>query len=272
MLFRAYWLFYLVELVPLIILGVVIALVVLIGLNYRDLGAGIGFGLAQRRKKGRKRSRYATPIAMLFWALAIGILITTKNSIFNAHLANYNLTNIVGVNATAPSPIEAGGFVPALSSLVQNSWFSIAFLGLIIVGGLVGIQSVWVAFKETQDLKILESKEKQGQGLQAVHEAIRLVDDSILDPRSRILACYQHLISTVARLGAPVSSNLTARELDRAVRITFNLKGPEATDLTQLFEEARYSLHDITDDDATRAHHLLESVAEELKTQTEITP
>jgi hypothetical protein len=107
----------------------------------------------------------------------------------------------------------------------------------------------------------------QEEGLQAVREAIMLVEDPSSDPRTRIIACYQHLLATVSRLGANVSSDLTARELDGAVRSTFALKGPATTDLTQLFEEARYSLHEIRDNDADRAHEYLESVAEELKIQ-----
>jgi len=62
---------------------------------------------------------------------------------------------------------------------------------------------------------------------------------------------------------------LTARELDRAVRSTFALKGPATTDLTQLFEEARYSLHEIGDSDVDKAHEYLDNVAEELKIQLE---
>ena len=103
--------------------------------------------------------------------------------------------------------------------------------------------------------------------MQAVHEAIKLVEDPVSDPRSRIIACYQHLIATVSRLGAPMSSDMTARELDKAVRSTFGLKGPATTELTQIFEEARYSLHEMGDSDADRAHEYLESVAEELKIQ-----
>lgn len=266
-LFRAYWLLYLVYLGPIIILGVLVALVVLIGLNYRDIGAGIGFGMAQRRKKGKSRGRYSTIIAMFFWALAIYVLFITKGTIFNpTHAANSTLANIVGVNATAAIPIQVG-FLPVLSSLVQNSWFSLAFLGLIVVGGLVVIQSIRASFKEMQEMKSRELQGNREEGLQAVHEAIKLIDDPRSDPRSRIIACYQHLIMTASRLGAPVSSSLTARELDRAIRITFALTGPATTELTQLFEEARYSLHEISDDDANSAREYLESVAEELKIQ-----
>jgi hypothetical protein len=150
---------------------------------------------------------------------------------------------------------------------VQNPWFSLAFLGVLVVGGVVIMQSIRVALKETRDERIQELQGNQEEGLQAVREAIMLVEDPSSDPRTRIIACYRHLLATVSRLGANVSSDLTARELDGAVRSTFALKGPATTDLTQLFEEARYSLHEIRDNDADRAHEYLESVAEELKIQ-----
>jgi Domain of unknown function (DUF4129) len=268
LLFRSYWLLYLVYLGPFVILGVLVALIVLIGLNYRDLGAGIGFGLAKRRKMRKRGSRYSTFVTMFFWALAVGVLIETKGSIFNpTRAANSTITKILGENATAPTPLQTAGILPALSDLVQNTWFSLAFLGLLVVGGVVVIQSIRVALKETHDVTIQELQGNQEEGLQAVHEAIKLVEDPASDPRSRIIACYQHLIATVSRLGAPVSSDLTARELERAVRSTFALEGPATADLTQIFEEARYSLHEIRDIDADKAHQYLESVAEELKIQ-----
>jgi hypothetical protein len=269
LLFRSYWLLYLVYLGPFVILGAMVALVVLIGLNYRDLGAAFGYGMARRRKMRKRGSRYSMFVAMFFWALAIGVLIQTKGSIFNPiRAANSTIArNIVGENTTPPDLLNTGGLLPVLSSLVQNAWFSIAFLGLLVVGGVVLIEGVRVSLKETRDLRIQELQAKQEQGLQAVHEAIKLVEDLASDPRSRIIACYQYLVATVSRLGAPVSSDLTARELDRAIRSTFALNGRATTDLTQLFEEARYSLHEIKDSDADKAHDYLELVAEELQTQ-----
>ncbi len=53
------------------------------------------------------------------------------------------------------------------------------------------------------------------------------------------------------------------------MRSTLTLKGPATSDLTKLFEEARYSLHEIKDSDAEKAHEYLESVKEELKVQLE---
>jgi hypothetical protein len=268
LLFRAYWLLYLVYLGPILTLGAAVAVIILIGLNYRDLGAAIGYGIAQRRKMRKRRSRYSTFVAMFFWALAIGVIIETKGSILNpTHAANSTIAQVVEKNATIPNLPLTSGFLPALSNLVQNPWFSLAFLGVLVVGGVVIMQSIRVALKETRDERIQELQGNQEEGLQAVREAIMLVEDPSSDPRTRIIACYQHLLATVSRLGANVSSDLTARELDGAVRSTFALKGPATTDLTQLFEEARYSLHEIRDNDADRAHEYLESVAEELKIQ-----
>lgn len=270
LLFRAYWLLYLVYLGPVVILGAMVAVIILIGLNYRDIGAALGYGMSQRRKARKKRgSRYSTFVAMFFWALAIGVLIETKGSIFNpTKPMNSTLAkSIVGEDTTPPNLFQAGGILPAISNLLQNEWFSLAFLGLLVVGGVILVESFRVSLKETRDQRIQELQANQEQGLQAVNEAIKLVEDPSADPRSRIIACYQHLVATVSRLGVPISSDLTARELDNAVRSTFALKGPATTNLTELFEEARYSLHEITDSDADKAHHCLESVAAELKTQ-----
>ena len=271
LLFQAYWLLYVIELGPVVVLGAMVAVIVFIVMNYRDLGAGIGYQTARRGRRGKRGSRYKAYVTLFFWALALWVLINMKGSIFNPTSSTTSnlVEKIAGANGTPPTPLQTSGVLPALSNLVQNSWFSLAFLGLLVVGGLVLIESIGVAVKETRDMAIRELQGNKDQGLQAIHEAIRLVQNSASDPRSRIIACYQHLIATVSRLGAPVSSDLTARELERAIRSTFALKGQATTDLTQLFEEARYSLHDMRDSDADKAHEFLESVAEELKIQAQ---
>jgi Domain of unknown function (DUF4129) len=269
LLFRSYWLLYLLYLGPVAIIGLMVVLIIVIGLNYRQLGGALGYGVAKRRQARRGRSRYSTFVSMFFWALAIGVLVETKGSIFNPRAGDNSTIaqNIVGGTSTPPNPLQIAGFLPALTNLIQTPWFSLAFLGLLIVGGVVLIESYRVSLKETHDLTIQHLKSNQEQGWRAVQESIKLVQDNNRDPRDRIIDCYQHLVTTVSRLGAYVSSDLTARELERAVRSTFALKGQSITELTQLFEEARYSLHVITDNDAAEAHRCLESVAKELEIQ-----
>lgn len=259
---------YLVYLGPIVILAAMVAVVIMIGLNYRDIGAAIGFGMAQRRRDRKRRSRSTLFIQLFFWAIAIGVLIEYKGSIFNPTkgVNSTIVSNIVGKDSPPTGLLQISGILPVLSDLVQNTWFSLAFLGLLIVGGVVLVEAYRVSLRETNDLRIQDLQSNREQGLIAIQEAIKLVHDASADPRARIIACYRYLIATVSRLGAPVTSDQTARELEVAVRSTFALEGVSITDLTQLFEEARYSLHEITESDVDKAHEDLESVAEELKT------
>lgn len=119
--------------------------------------------------------------------------------------------------------------------------------------------------KEEGELGARELALRRIQGLEMVNKSLALIEDRIGDPRSRIIACYQNMITVVSRLGAPVHPELTARELENEIRSTFAITGPATGELTQLFEEARYSLHDINDDDATKARSCLESIAAELQ-------
>jgi hypothetical protein len=268
LLFRSYWLLYLIYLAPFLILGLMVAMIVFVALNWRDIAGGIGFKIAQNRKTRKKNSRYSLFVWLFMWAIAIGVLMERPGSIFNPNAATTNSTiNAINDGTNSTNPFRLAGIFPTISNLVQNSWFDVAFLGLLVVGGLVLVQSVRVAMKETSEMNIEELQSRQIEGLQATQDAIKLIGEGALDPRSRIIACFQRLVSAVSRLGVPVSSDQTARELERAIRSTFALGGSAINQLTELFEEARYSLHDISDEDAANARQYLESIAEELKIQ-----
>ena len=265
-LFRSSWLVYLLYLVPIIILGITIAMIVVIAMNWRDITDAIGFQMAKNRKPRKKASRWSRVIAVMFWVLAVGVLFFKKGSILNpAPITNSTITQVSTSSTGIPIPIQIAEILPSISNLLDNSWFGFAFLGLVILGGLVLVQSVRVAIKETKDVNVQLVQGNRETGLEAVNEAIKIVKNESTDPRTRIVACYQHLITTASRLGAPVSSNMTARELDQAIRSTFALEGTASGELTNLFEEARYSLHEIGEVDANNAQTCLNAIAEELR-------
>ena len=268
LLFGSFWLLYLVYLVPVLLLGVMLAIVVLVALNWRDIGAGLGLGMARNRQTRKKKSPYPLIISIFMWALAIVVLIDKPGTILNPFKTNSTSTiktAITGTNGSPPNPLQAGGFVPAISNIVQSSWFGIAFFALLVVGGAVLIESYRTSFRATSHGGLEDQLTSQVEGLKAVHEAIKLVDDPNADPRDKIIACYQRLITTVSNIGIATSPDMTARELERSIRTAFLLKGSAINDLTQLFEEARYSLHEIVDDDVTIARNDLESIQTELR-------
>jgi Domain of unknown function (DUF4129) len=265
--FNSYWLLYIIYLAPFAVLGTMVGLIILIALNWRELGTRIGLGLVGRRTVGRKkRNRSYILVQAAFWAIAIAILVQRQVSASGSSLSGAVTGQIQNDPTGRSNPFLGGGVLPAVSNLVQSIWFAAAFLALLVVGGLVLVQSARVAARGSQSM-YPELEEKQLEGLKTVYQAMKLVDDTASDPRSRIISCYQHMLGTVSRIGVPVSSDQTARELEKAIRSTFLLKGPATSDLTRLFEEARYSLHEIVDDDAMKAHQDLESIAAELKVQ-----
>ncbi len=241
------------------------ALIVLIALNWRELSRGIGHGMARRRRRKSRRSTISLLVYISFWVLAIVVLAMRPGGLFGSRNTSTTIQReIVGESASIPGPIGLGNSsILLLSNFVQSGWFSIMFAGLIIVCGFILIQSFRESFKEISTSNLLLPA-RQAESLQAVQHAMKLVDDALLDPRSRIIACYEQLVSAAFRLDVPVSSDQTARELEEKIRVMFMLKGDAIHRLTNLFEEARYSLHEITEDDAFRAMEYLQSIYSEL--------
>jgi hypothetical protein len=271
LLFRSYWLLYLIYLAPFLILGAMGAIIVFFALNWRDIAGAIGFKKAQNRKARKRRSRYSFIVTVAMWAIAVIVLIEKPGTIFNhSGTTNDVVTNIQNdaTNSTSPVKLLTGVF-PIISNLVQNSWFDVAFLGLLMFGGVILVESVRVGMKETSEMSLQELKGRRIEGLEATQDAIRLMDNETSDPRSRIIGCFQRLVFGVSRLGVPVSSDQTARELEVAISTAFAIQGSATSQLTELFEEARYSVHEITDIDASQARECLEAIAHELRIQLE---
>ena len=269
LLFQSTWLLYLLYLGPVLVLGVLVATIIIIGMNWRDIGTGIGQGIAQKKRIRKRRSRYTLMVSLFVWLTALEILTRIPGSIFNP-VTNSTISKIVGESTAPPNPFITSGVVPAVSSLIHSSWFYIAFLGLLVVSGLVLVQTIRVAITEGNESESEELALRRAEGLETVNRALDMLDDDIGNPRSRIIRCYQSMITTVGRIGAPVTSDMTARELEVAIRSTFYLDGPAVHDLTQLFEEARYSLHEITDADAAEARSCLGSISEELQVKIDV--
>ena len=77
-------------------------------------------------------------------------------------------------------------------------------------------------------------------------------------------ADYQRMVQSAQRLGAGITSDQTARELEKAISMMLLIKGSSLRKLTDLFEEARYSLHPITETEAEQAQECLLRIAEEM--------
>jgi len=268
LLLNSTWLIYFVYIIPLIALGLIVALIFFLAYNWRFLSDAIGFGMRGKRKQQKKKSKTIQfIISLVVWLIAIQVLFQTCGGLFCTSSQAAGSSHVQQlVSGSAPLPglpsIEA---ISQLDNIVQANWFYTAFLGLIAVSSVIIIRAIKVSWEEMKE-PIPEIPTPQAEGMTAVEDAIQILESQATsDPRTRIINCYQRMIQAAQHLGAPITSDQTARELETAMRKMLMLRGSAITALTDLFEEARYSLHPITEQDGQEAHEHLLAIAEEMK-------
>ncbi len=270
---NSYWLVYLVYLLPLFAVGVMFVITIYLAWNWKLLSDFLGVGIAQKRRQSRKQSQAIRLAVWIgFWTIAIGTLLWRCGGIFCSSANNtQTLPNLV-MNAVDNSPSPAlpslgsiTGPVYAIAEFTASPYFTLIFLGLLIISTVIVARAFKVSLDETRAGRFLPAHVRE-EGTMAVQDALRVLEmEEIPDPRARIMACYERMIRAAAGLGAHVSVDQTARELERGIRQTFRLRGRGISELTGLFEEARYSLHDMTGDDSDLAQECLREIGEELR-------
>lgn len=270
---NSYWLVYVVYLFPVFAIVAMFVMTIYLAINWKLISDFLGFTIAARRSQARKQSsKIRLAVWVGFWAMALGTLYWRCGGIICDTTNSTQTIPQVIVNAvdntpqlTIPGLSQLSGPVAVLAGFVFTPYFSTAFLGLLIVSTVIIARSILVSLQETKAGRFLPARVLE-EGTVAVEDALRTLEmEETADPRTRIMACYERMIRAAASLGAHVSVDLTARELEEGIRQTFQLKGRAIADLTRLFEEARYSLHTITELDSEEAQRSLLEIAGELR-------
>ena len=263
------WLIYVVELAPFVAVGLMIALVVSLIRNWKELAESIGFQLARKRSHKKKNRTVEVIVWMAAWLVAIVVLLSRCGGITCSAKGVNGATDVVKHLVIGNDPLP--GLPTLFSPLVAfagNIDYNIlvpAFLAVLVVSSVIMVRAIKVSWDETRGMMNDNLLLVQHQGQVAVQDAIRVLESGEGgDPRTRIILCYERMIRAAAELGAPVGQDRTARELEKGIRGMFQLKGQSIARLTSLFEEARYSLHLITDQDSQSALDSLLEIQEEL--------
>ncbi len=157
------------------------------------------------------------------------------------------------------------GAANQFGNLVQTNWFYAAFFGLLVVTSVIVVRGIIISWQETKAELTGRVQAARVEAVTSVEDAFRILKaQPEADPRTRIINCYQRMVQAAQRLGASISSGQTARELETAISRMLMIKGSSLRELTDLFEEARYSLHPITESDAEQAQQCLLRIAEEM--------
>jgi hypothetical protein len=88
--------------------------------------------------------------------------------------------------------------------------------------------------------------------------------DSYADPREAVIACYVRMEAALADAGTPRAPTETPLELLARVLESYDVPEPDVRRLTDLFTEARFSPHPVTEDMRAAARRSLAAVADAL--------
>ncbi|MCI4347094.1 MAG: DUF4129 domain-containing protein [Thermoplasmata archaeon] len=170
-------------------------------------------------------------------------------------------TNVTGSNATS----NGTSFLFGPPRITLPAWAGAAIL--LSVAVLAGVLLVPYLVARAEDRRRARSASEEGHPLEtrrALEETLaQLRSGPGTDPRAAILALYSRLLHLVGpRLGTVESR--TPREIERDSIHRLGLRPGVAQDLTDAFEEARYSSHPMTPEAVERARAALTEAVSDL--------
>lgn len=268
LLVNSYWILYILDSLRILGLGALGLLILLVVLYLRGMSDSLGYGIAKKLKKRKKHRALRIIIIIYAWAFALVYLMTRCNGNVcqaSSSSSGQGVEKMIVAGSSNPAVFVPQNALSSFTSLVPWGWFFPVFMGLLLVTTVAVARSLVVAFRESKARAAEEILAVRKEVLAAVEDAIRIVlDSNNVDPRTRIIKCYQRLITTASRFGVGLAPEQTARELEKGIRRRFLLEGPAIGELTFLFEEARYSLHPLSDNDASAAQVHLVEIAQEI--------
>lgn len=179
-----------------------------------------------------------------------------------------NLTEHFEENLTAPS--SNGTYTPfpnffpnlRLPSYLLTALIIIVLiiLSVFLVRGL-RLQSALLAGEFSEEDLVEKQRNEVADILDRTAFRLRQGEDY----RQTVLECYRRICENLEERYRVDGRPLTAREFETSVSILLKLNSPYLSRVTDIFELARYSLHDISRDDADAAIDCLTNLSTALR-------
>lgn len=210
---------------------------------------------------------------LLTWAFSFGVMFATMWFFMGGGIGSLSFTvseesqpPIIDGEVPSPTPMDT----PSASPLAPPLFLvpSILFTAVLFVCGLLFVQALREAREENRDnASPLEEEEGlKEEALTVVGEAISEIkahEDS-LDFRAAIIRCYERLCELLAQYDCRIQKHETAREFRIHASKLLNIPDEPFSTLTNLFEEARYSRHDVDEAKRNEALKCLEDIKNHL--------
>jgi len=222
------------------------------------------FMVSRPKEGGRRLSLLAT---ILSYVIVTGLLVLFLRSgvpqnIINALRQTGSFFSITGNRSLLIPPSEAAVLSP---THVLLSYYAILIFGAIIfVSFSLLILSFQKAFKYVRDIATFQTQTWLRE------EARQVVKDAVANLRmadryqETIVRCYKQMCRILSDSGFVIGKSETAREFAAGISNKLCLGSDAVNGLTFLFEEARYSKHEINDEKRALALSKLNSLEQAL--------
>ena len=258
------------NLVSVAFLGFMVLILALMVVERRSLIGVLKQAIIGRGRASRRRSSLWTSLLSLA-SLLLPFLIFYYLRMLPADSEGVDANPLLPPSG---KPAEDGNFtstpwsiIPqpsASTSIIVGYASGIIVLVIAVVGALIMFQAVretsWEFEEPPQDSPEERVKES---ALLAVQEAIHRIEAEE-DFRMAVMRCYRRLCETLEEHGVQSMEYQTAREYESAVSDVLDIPADPLSVLTDLFEEARYSLHEIGEKEQNRALSSLVDIRDHL--------
>ncbi|MEM2995103.1 MAG: DUF4129 domain-containing protein [Candidatus Bathyarchaeia archaeon] len=217
----------------------------------------------------RDESKQSTLKRFLAFTIGFGVMFTiiwfsasSKWYLGIPTLDGGNQSSQIGDNST----LQNNTYEP--QSLMPTLWLVSGVLLIVAVftGGLLFIQAAKEAREEALAVLHLEEEVLQEKALNVIGEAISeiTVHEGDLGFRAAIIKCYERLCELLAQHNCQIQKHETVQEFRVSASKLLNIPDKPFSTLTNLFEEARYSVHEINEAKRNEALKCLEEIKNHL--------
>lgn len=249
-------------LAPLLILTLMTWYLIILISNRKEIIAGVAAILKLHRKAEFARPGFLSTIVIYAVLFSLGIIILWTG-VPQRILSRVQgiITTLGAGNLSSPPPLSPlAGVLPSatviyLGVLVMAAIFVTSFI-LLISGLRIALNTKEMRANDT-------SEEIEEEAAQVVQQTITALKGE-KEYHEIILQCYMKMCTILARAGMELGPTETAREFAESISSKLQVGERAISGLTFLFEEARYSDHEISPEKRTMALHYLTSLQQAL--------
>ncbi len=193
-------------------------------------------------------------------ATAVGCGIGAAFFVIASMMGDMNLTREeVNQTASEAGASNGGGFTGIAGSSMGMIVLMVLVIGIFTLFAYQGAKSYL-----NKNVEIKKDEEIQEQFSNTIDETVEELYSG-KDVRSTIIRAYQKMCRTLEDTGVSQDESLTPREFKNRVTGRLDVSNKSISDMTAVFEEARYSRHEMGDNDRRRALDNLEALQKEME-------